>query len=65
MAGLTIRTRLILLTTAGLLVIVATNAYLTRALSENSAGMVKAAGLLGVSNRLTGRRSRLAKCVIG
>jgi signal transduction histidine kinase len=46
MAGLTIRTRLILLTTAGLLMIVATNAYLTHALSENSAGMVKAAGLL-------------------
>jgi signal transduction histidine kinase len=46
MAGLTIRTRLILLTTAGLLVIVATNAYLTHALRENSAGMVKAAGLL-------------------
>ena len=46
MAGLTIRTRLILLTTAGLLVLIATNAYLTRALSENSAGMVGAAGLL-------------------
>ena len=46
MAGLTIRTRLILLTTAGLLVLIATNAYLTRALSENSAGMVEAAGLL-------------------
>ena len=47
MAGLTIRTRLILLTSAGLLVLVATNFYLTRALSENSAGMIKAAGLLG------------------
>ena len=46
MAGLTIRTRLILLTAAGLWVLVATNFYLTRALSENSAGMVKAAGLL-------------------
>ena len=46
MAGLTIRTRLILLTTAGVLVLIATNAYLTRALSENSAGMVGAAGLL-------------------
>jgi hypothetical protein len=46
MAGLTIRMRLILLTAAGLLVLVATNFYLTRALSENSAGMVKAAGLL-------------------
>jgi signal transduction histidine kinase len=46
MAGLTIRMRLILLTAAGLLVLVATNFYLTRALSQNSAGMVKAAGLL-------------------
>jgi len=46
MAGLTIRTQLILLTTAGLLVLVATNFYLTRALGENSAGMVEAAGLL-------------------
>ena len=46
MASLTIRTRLILLTTAGLLVLVATNFYLTRALGENSAGMVRAAGLL-------------------
>ena len=46
MAWLTIRTRLILLTTAGLLVLVATNFYLTRALGENSAGMVEAAGLL-------------------
>ena len=46
MAWLTIRTRLILLTTAGLLVLVATNFYLTRALGENSAGMVRAAGLL-------------------
>jgi signal transduction histidine kinase len=46
MAGLTIRMRLILLASAGLLVLVATNAYLTRTLSENSAGMVKAAGLL-------------------
>jgi len=43
---LTIRTRLILLTSAGLLVIVVTNAYLTHALSENSGAMVEAAGLL-------------------
>jgi signal transduction histidine kinase len=43
---LTIRTRLILLTSAGLLVIIATNAYLTHALSENSGAMVEAAGLL-------------------
>ena len=46
MARLTIRTRLILLASAALLVLVATNLYLTRALSENTAGMVKAAGFL-------------------
>jgi signal transduction histidine kinase len=46
MGRLTIRTRLILLTSAGLLVLVATNAYLTNALRENSAGMVEAASLL-------------------
>src|ERR1700730_10986864 len=46
MARLTIRTRLILLTSVGLLVLVATNAYLTNALRENSAGMVEAASLL-------------------
>jgi signal transduction histidine kinase len=46
MAQLTIRTRLILLAGAALLVLIATNFYLTRTLSENSAGMVKAAGLL-------------------
>jgi signal transduction histidine kinase len=46
MPRLTIRMRLILLTSAGLLVLVATNLYLTRALSKNSAGMVTAAGLL-------------------
>ncbi len=45
-AGLTIRTRLILLASAALVVLIATNAYLTRVLSENSAGMVEAAGLL-------------------
>ena len=43
---MTIRTRLILLTSAGLLVLIATNLYLTRAITDNSAGMVKAAGLL-------------------
>ena len=42
----TIRTRLILLTTAGLVVLVATNSYLTRKLADNSAGMVRAAELL-------------------
>jgi len=46
MAQLTIRTRLILLAGAALLVLIATNFYLTRTLRENSAGMVKAAGLL-------------------
>jgi signal transduction histidine kinase len=46
MTRLTIRTRLILLASAALLVLIATNCYLTRTLSENSAGMVKAAGLL-------------------
>src|SRR5260370_27880592 len=40
-AGLTIRTRLILLASAALVVLIATNAYLTRVLSENSAGMVE------------------------
>ena len=45
-ARLTIRTRLILLTCAGLFVLVATNVYLTKKLAENSAGMVTAADLL-------------------
>ena len=40
MARLTIRTRLILLTSAGLIVLIATNAYLNRKLGDNSAGMV-------------------------
>ena len=56
MAGLTIRMRLILLTTAGLLVLIATNVYLTRALGENSAGMVKAAGLLKGIEQADGAR---------
>jgi signal transduction histidine kinase/HAMP domain-containing protein len=47
MPWLTIRTRLILLTSAGLFVVIATNLFLTRALTDNSAGMVKAADLLG------------------
>ena len=46
MARLTIRTRLILLTSAGLLVLIATNSYLTHKLADNSAGMVTAAELL-------------------
>ena len=48
MARLTIRTRLILLSSALLFVLVGTNFYLNRELAENSAGMVKAAELLGV-----------------
>ena len=46
MTRLTIRTRLILLSSAALLVLIATNFYLTRKLAENSAGMVTAAELL-------------------
>jgi signal transduction histidine kinase/HAMP domain-containing protein len=46
MTRLTIRIRIILLTTALLLVLVATNSYLTRKLADNSAGMVTAAELL-------------------
>jgi signal transduction histidine kinase/HAMP domain-containing protein len=46
MTRLTIRTRLILLTSAGLLVLIATNSYLTRKLADNSAGMVIASELL-------------------
>ncbi len=46
MARLTIRTRLILLTSAGLIVLIATNSYLTHKLGDNSAGMVTAAELL-------------------
>src|SRR6266576_826449 len=43
---MTIRTRLILLSSALLIILVATNLYLTRKLSTNSAGMVEAADLL-------------------
>src|SRR5271154_2772837 len=46
MSRLTIRTRLMLLTCAGLFALIATNAYLTKKLAENSAGMVTAAELL-------------------
>jgi signal transduction histidine kinase len=48
MSRLTIRTRLILLSSVLLLVLIGTNVYLNRKLAENSAGMVKAAELLGV-----------------
>src|SRR6478752_4118787 len=46
MARWAIRTRLILLTSAGLVVLIATNSYLTRKLADNSAGTVTAAELL-------------------
>jgi signal transduction histidine kinase len=48
MSRLTIRTRLILLSSILLLVLIGTNFYLNRKLAENSAGMIKAAELLGV-----------------
>jgi signal transduction histidine kinase len=48
MSQLTIRTRLILLSSILLLVLIGTNFYLNRKLAENSAGTVKAAELLGV-----------------
>jgi signal transduction histidine kinase len=48
MARLTIRTRLILLSSVLLLALIATNAYLNRKLAENSVGMVRTAELLGV-----------------
>jgi signal transduction histidine kinase len=56
LARLTIRARLILLASAALLVLIATNCYLTRTLSENSAGMVKAAGLLKGIEQADGAR---------
>jgi len=46
MTRLTIRARLILLTTAGLLVLVATNVYLTRELADDTAGIIRTAKLL-------------------
>ena len=46
MTRLTIRTRLILLTTAGLLVLIATNVYLTRELADDTAGIIRTAKLL-------------------
>ncbi|MGH7116422.1 MAG: hypothetical protein ACREE9_18245, partial [Stellaceae bacterium] len=48
MARLTIRTRLILLSSVLLLVLIGTNSYLNHKLAENAAGTVKAAELLGV-----------------
>ena len=46
MTRLTIRARLILLTTAGLLVLVVTNVYLTRELADDTAGIIRTAKLL-------------------
>jgi signal transduction histidine kinase/HAMP domain-containing protein len=46
LSRVTIRTRLILLSSALLVILVATNLYLTRKLSTNSAGMVETAELL-------------------
>ncbi len=57
MVRLTIRTRLILLTSAGLFVVVATNLSLTRVLTDNSARMVEAAGLLGVIKHANSARA--------
>ncbi len=54
MARLTIRTRLIVLSSALLLALIGTNAYLNRILAENSAGMVKAAERLGVIEAANG-----------
>ncbi|HTV45539.1 MAG TPA: ATP-binding protein [Stellaceae bacterium] len=48
MTRLTIRTRLIVLSSVLLLALVGTNSYLNHKLAENSAGMVRAAELLGV-----------------
>jgi signal transduction histidine kinase/HAMP domain-containing protein len=48
MARLTIRTRLILLSSVLLLALIGSNFYLNRKLAENSAQMVRAAELLGV-----------------
>src|ERR1043166_5835945 len=46
LSRITIRTRLILLSSALLVILVATNFYLTRKLATNSAGMVETAELL-------------------
>ncbi len=57
MVRLTIRTRLILLTSAGLFVVVATNLSLTRVLTDNSARIGEAAGLLGVIKHANSARA--------
>jgi signal transduction histidine kinase/HAMP domain-containing protein len=57
MLRLTIRTRLILLTSAGLFVVVATNLSLTRVLHDNSARIGEAAALLGVIKHANSARA--------
>jgi hypothetical protein len=54
---LTIRTRLMLLTSAGLFIVVATNLSLTRVLTDNSARIGEAAGLLGVIKHANSARA--------
>ncbi len=56
MARLTIRTRLILLSSALLFVFVATNVYLTRTLANNSAAVAEMADLVGVIESANGAR---------
>ena len=56
MARLTIRTRLILLSSALLIVFVATNLYLTRKLANNSAAVAEMADLVGVIESANGAR---------
>ena len=56
MARLTIRTRLILLSSALLFVFVATNVYLTRKLADNSAAVAEVADLIDVIQSANGAR---------
>jgi len=56
MARFTIRTRLILLSSALLIVFVATNVYLTRKLANNSAAVAEMADLVGVIESANGAR---------
>ena len=56
MARLNIRTRVILLSSALLLVILGTNIYLTRKLANNSATVAEVADLIGVIESANGAR---------
>jgi hypothetical protein len=56
MARLNIRTRIILLSSALLLVILGTNIYLTRKLANNSATVAEVADLIGVIESANGAR---------